>query len=379
MSTAGDNSPRPRKSSQSSRFEIEKVDEKEKSAEPTTSQEEHQESHKSALKKTVKHYQHDDDFFDFNDEKQGGKASSKLLATQTSSDSETVKKPKGSNDSDDEATGCFQVVYNERNQPVSIVVNLPAANKNEATSYTDCVHDLKTITLYQKLIAEFLGTLLLTLYACSIGLPIAEENGVPSINGCLGGGLTLASLVWVLGSISGGHLNPAVTIAFLFTGKTNPLLAVLYIFAQLLGAYAGAALLVSLAPVETAGKMSLTLVHADISLAQAWGVEAIITFILVITVFSCVDSKRKDIGGSFPLQIGLAVVVGGLFGGKFTGGSMNPARSFGPALLTGVWDNHWVYWVGPVTGGVLAGILYTFVLRLQCPRKRTTYTPVARE
>jgi aquaporin-0 len=97
--------------------------------------------------------------------------------------------------------------------------------------------------------------------------------------------LTLASLVWVLGSISGGHLNPAVTIAFLFTGKTNPLLAVLYIFAQLLGAYAGAALLVSLAPVETAGKMSLTLVHADISLAQAWGVEAIITFILVITVF----------------------------------------------------------------------------------------------
>lgn len=183
MSTAGDNSPRPRKSSQSSRFEIEKVDEKEKAAEPTTSQEEQQEAHKSALKKTVKHYQHDDDFFDFNDEKQGGKASSKLLTTQTSSDSETGKKPKGGNDSDDEATGCFQVVYNERNQPVSIVVNLPAGNKDQATSYTDCVHDLKTITLYQKLIAEFLGTLLLTLYACSIGLPIAEENGVPSING----------------------------------------------------------------------------------------------------------------------------------------------------------------------------------------------------
>lgn len=103
--------------------------------------------------------------------------------------------------------------------------------------------------------------------------------------GCLGGGLTLATLVWVLGSISGGHLNPAVTIAFLFTGKTNPLLAFLYITAQLTGALSGAALLTSLAPLETAGKLSVTQIHPEITLAQAWGVETIITFILVLTVF----------------------------------------------------------------------------------------------
>lgn len=101
----------------------------------------------------------------------------------------------------------------------------------------------------------------------------------------MGGGLTLATLVWALGSISGGHLNPAVTIAFLLTGKTNPLLAALYILSQLVGAIAGAALLIQIAPLETAGKLSLTQVHPDITLVQAWGVETIITFILVLTVF----------------------------------------------------------------------------------------------
>jgi aquaporin-4 len=101
----------------------------------------------------------------------------------------------------------------------------------------------------------------------------------------LGGGLTLATLVWVLGSISGGHLNPAVTIAFLCTGKTNPLLAILYIAAQLVGAITGASLVTTFAPLETAGKLSVTKVHEEVGLLQAWGVETIITFILVLTVF----------------------------------------------------------------------------------------------
>lgn len=181
-----------------------------------------------------------------------------------------------------------------------------------------------------------------------------------------------------MGHISGGHLNPAVTIAFLFTGKINPLLAILYVGSQMLGGMSGAAFLQNLVPSEKGGNLSVTEVHPDINLAQAFGVEAIITFILVFTIFSCVDSSRKDLGGSFPLQIGLAVVVGGLFGGIFTGGSMNPARSFGPALITGNWTNHWIYWVGPITGAILAGTIYTFILRLKCPRKRI-YHPVPRD
>lgn len=186
---------RPRKSSQSSRFEIEKVTSGADESIPMTSAEATSagandpaadplhDAHKSALKKSVKHW----DDPDFGPSSQSTPLKSKQYDTQTSSDSEQGGKRGG--ESEDEQTGCFQVVYNERNQPQSIVVNL-TSNKAGSSSGAgsgsrckDCVYDLKTVALYQKLIAEFLGTLLLTLYACSIGLPIAEENGVPSING----------------------------------------------------------------------------------------------------------------------------------------------------------------------------------------------------
>ena len=117
----------------------------------------------------------------------------------------------------------------------------------------------------------------------------------------------------------------------------------------------------SVSPVEASLNMSVTAVHKDITLGQAFGVELLITFVLVLTIFSCVDSTRNDLHGSFPLQIGLAVAVGGLFGGKFTGGSMNPARSFGPALASSIWKDHWIYWLGPITGAILAGTAVCFI------------------
>jgi MIP family channel proteins len=169
-----------------------------------------------------------------------------------------------------------------------------------------------------------------------------------------------------MGNVSGGHFNPAVTIAFLFTGKINPLMTFMYVGAQLVGAISGSYILKSVAP--EMGNLTITDVHPDVQLDQAFGVEVLITFVLVFTIFSCVDTRRKDLHGSFPLQIGLAVTVGALFGGKFTGGSMNPARSFGPAVTTGLWKNHWLYWLGPITGSLLAAFIYQFVLRLTCPR-----------
>lgn len=191
MSSVEDGGRLQRKSSQS-RFEIEKVATADEST-PMTSAEAAaandptvdplHDAHKSALKKSVKHW----DDADFGPSSQSTPLKSKQYDTQTSSDSEQGGK-RGGGESEDEQTGCFQVVYNERNQPQSIVVNL-TSNKagssggGSGSRCKDCVYDLKTVALYQKLIAEFLGTLLLTLYACSIGLPIAEENGVPSING----------------------------------------------------------------------------------------------------------------------------------------------------------------------------------------------------
>lgn len=162
---------------------------------PTTSQ-----SH-SSLKKTVTRYKHDDDVFNYENGESNRKsyllhAREEDLFNDDTDDPSKVKDPENNSNS---GVGCFQIECDEKNTPVAITCNL---NTDAVNSYRNCVHDFKTVFLYQKLIAEFTGTMLLTLYACSIGLPIAESN-VPSINGCLGGGLTLASLIWVMGSVSG--------------------------------------------------------------------------------------------------------------------------------------------------------------------------------
>jgi MIP family channel proteins len=211
----------------------------------------------------------------------------------------------------------------------------------------------------------------LVLYVCGMGLRVVEKDGVPSINGAIGSGLIVSTIVWCLGNISGAHINPAVSIAFLFTGKMNPLATIFYIGFQLLGALTGSYILRDLVPEFALSNLSLTEIHPELSLQQAFGVEFIITFILILTVFSCVDENRNDIHGSFPLTIGLAIVVGSLFGGPFTGGSMNPARSFGPAVVMNQWKDHWIYWVGPISGGIVAGILYKFILTRRFLRRRS--------
>ena len=128
-------------------------------------------------------------------------------------------------------------------------------------------------------------------------------------------------------------------------------------------------------------QIGLTLLNPRISPLQGILVEVLITFVLIITIFACVDAHRKDLGGSFPLTIGFAVTVGALMGvsasttivfllvlyflyfrfvakGQFTGGSMNPARSFGPAFVSGNMTDHYIYWLGPCTGAVLAALTY---------------------
>jgi len=306
-------------------------------------------SNKSALKKTKQ-------VFTYSNESIQLKDLSKKSKKEKEKDTDSLK-----------SIPCLKLNYNDNDQVESVTF---VCARSVSTGYVTNSREFKNGKFIKKLVAEFLGTMLLVIYACSIGLPIAEKNGVPSINGCLGGGLTLATLIWCLGNISGGHFNPAVTIAFLLCGKINPFISVFYVGFQMLGALTGAAVLKSVVPEFAMGTLSVTSVHKDLTLAQGFGIEFIITFILVLTVFSCVDSKRADLNGSFPLSIGFAVVVGGLFGGPFTGGSMNPARSFGPALITGNWSHHWIYWLGPITGGAFAGFLYKFILTLNMNKRK---------
>ncbi|XP_066532618.1 aquaporin-4 isoform X1 [Hoplias malabaricus] len=177
-------------------------------------------------------------------------------------------------------------------------------------------------------------------------------------------GLSIATLVQCFGHISGAHINPAVTTAMVATRKLSLAKGIFYLGAQSLGAIVGAAILYGVTPPAVRGSLGVTSVNAGISAGHALVIELLITFELVFTVFATCDPKRSDLKGSSSLAIGLSVCIGHLFAIPYTGASMNPARSFGPAVITGHWENHWVYWVGPLIGAVLAAALYEYLF---CP------------
>lgn len=223
-----------------------------------------------------------------------------------------------------------------------------------------------TIAFYQALLSEFIGTMLLTLICISTGLPIANKT-VPDLNGALVAGFTIATLIVNFGHLSGAQLNPAVTVSFLVSSGIDLIRGCCYIGMQLLGATAGTLLVKFLAPANAQGNLGITTIAEGVSISQAIIVESIITFVLCFTVHAICDKQREDIGGSKALVVGLAITIGCLFGGPYTGASMNPARSFGPATVTNTWKYHWVYWLGPMIGAIVAGFMYNFVLRKRPP------------
>ena len=175
-------------------------------------------------------------------------------------------------------------------------------------------------------------------------------------------GLAITLLVAATARISGGHLNPAVTLAALVTGKIRISNGAAYIAAQLVGAALGALLVSWVIPVAAHGNLGAHSLGLGISINQGLLAEIILTFVLVFVVFGTAIDPRGP-GHLAPIAIGLAVLVDHLFGVPVTGASMNPARSFGPALVAGVWAGHWIYWIGPLIGGVLAGLAYQFLFR----------------
>uniref|UniRef100_A0A8C9FL88 Aquaporin-4 n=1 Tax=Pavo cristatus TaxID=9049 RepID=A0A8C9FL88_PAVCR len=197
--------------------------------------------------------------------------------------------------------------------------------------------------------AEFLAMLIFVLL--SLGSTInwgGSEKPLPVdmvlISLCFG--LSIATMVQCFGHISGGHINPAVTVAMVCTRKISLAKSVFYILAQCLGAIVGAGILYLITPPSVVGGLGVTAVitsvHGDLSAGHGLLVELIITFQLVFTIFASCDSKRSDVTGSVALAIGFSVAIGHLFAINYTGASMNPARSFGPAVIMGKWENQWV-------------------------------------
>ena len=214
------------------------------------------------------------------------------------------------------------------------------------------------MNLSQRLTAEFIGTFTLIFAGVSA---ICLNAGLAGI--ALAHGLALVVMVTALGHISGGHYNPAVTVGIFAGGKISAKDALAYIIAQLLGAVVGALAVKAVIPPTAyeAVKLGTPMLSPDVSAGAGILVEAILTFFLVTVVYgSAVDGRAGKWGGLF---IGLTVTMDIFAGGGLTGASMNPARTFGPALVGGYWDGHIVYWIGPILGGVIAGLLYTRWLR----------------
>ncbi|MFA5889703.1 MAG: MIP family channel protein [Actinomycetota bacterium] len=217
----------------------------------------------------------------------------------------------------------------------------------------------------EKLLAEFVGTLtLIFIGASSIIAASASPGGAGLVTIALAHGLAIATMVSALGHISGAHFNPAVTIGALVTEKIGAKDAAGYIAAQLAGGAAGAALIRAALPegVWGAAKLGATLVSPVVSNGQAVLLEAVLTFFLVWVVFATAIDPEGSFGKIAGLTIGFVITMDIMAGGPFTGGAMNPARSFGPALVGGYWSGWWVYWVGPVAGGVIAAVAYDWLI-----------------
>lgn len=215
-------------------------------------------------------------------------------------------------------------------------------------------------------LAEFLGTFFL----CFAGIA-AILSGTPAVGAggglvaiALAHGLALSVAVNAFGGISGAHFNPAVTIGMAVTRRIGPAAAGVYIVVQLLGAIVASLVCRAIFPpaAVTQGMLGLPLPQAWVSTGALLLAEMVMSFLLMLAIYgTAIDERGRavKIGG---FGIGLTVTFNILAAGAITGASMNPARSFGPALVTGIWSFHIFYWIGPIVGATLGALLYDRVL-----------------
>ena len=218
-------------------------------------------------------------------------------------------------------------------------------------------------SLFRRSFAELLGTFALVFIgAGSVASKYFPEATYGIFGVAVAHGLVLAVMVTALMGISGGHLNPAVTLGLLAARRTDIKSAAAYIVAQLAGAVLAAMLIKFVYPIGVVRPISLgtPTIANTIQFHQAVVLEAVMAFFLVSAVFgTCINPAAPRLGG---LGIGLALMFDILVGGPLTGAAVNPARAFGPALISGQWVAHSVYWVGPIIGGVVAALVWEHLL-----------------
>uniref|UniRef100_A0A7N8YJU7 Aquaporin 1a (Colton blood group), tandem duplicate 1 n=1 Tax=Mastacembelus armatus TaxID=205130 RepID=A0A7N8YJU7_9TELE len=224
------------------------------------------------------------------------------------------------------------------------------------------MQEFKSKAFWRAVLAELVGmTLFIFLSITSATGNMKSSNPDQDVKVSLAFGLAIATLAQSLGHISGAHLNPAVTLGMLASCQISVFKAVMYIVAQMLGSTLASGIVYGIRPDDNK-ELGLNTLSSSITPSQGVGIELLATFQLVLCVIAVTDKRRRDVTGSAPLAIGLSVCLGHLAAISYTGCGINPARTFGPAVIKSNFENHWVYWVGPMCGGVAAALVYDFLL-----------------
>lgn len=236
--------------------------------------------------------------------------------------------------------------------------------------------DQKPLKRVENFLSEFMGTFMLVFIGCMGCVAGITNDTLSHFQLAFSFGLAVMIPIQMCAHLSGGHINPTMTITSLMLGNISLVTSAIYFVAQMAGALAGYAMLLALNPwsfIHPEGsKVSLCspYVHSKISALQGFGVEFIVSLALVLVACSVWDFRNRDKHDSVSIKFGLTVSGLAIVAGHYTGCNMNPARSFAPALLNGDWDNHWVYWVGPTLAAILGGGLYRFLFDY-APRSET--------
>ena len=219
-------------------------------------------------------------------------------------------------------------------------------------------HTIFQPSLRNKFLIEIMGTFILV-YAIASAATVYSDSGQLGVIGIgLVHALVLTAIVYAIGYRSGAQVNPAVTIGLLVAKKITGREAVAYIIAQIIGAVIAAAVVYSIFGSEMSASVTLP---AQDNVIRALILETVMTFTLVYVVLTTTTSKNFRLVPLAGLAIGFTLGLNVMFGGAITGGSLNPARSFGPALIMFNFSYHWIYWVAPILGGLIAAGVYKTV------------------